>query len=131
MPEKHSNHQYNKQLKPIARKLRRNLTKAEAALWKYGLSKKQRRGYTFNRQRPVLNYVADFMCKEFSLIIEVDGASHDHPDVQQLDKERQDRLEEACFTILRFTNKDVLKNMDSVCLRIDEEIALLEITKQK
>ena len=131
MSKKVSNHHYNKQLKPVARTLRKNMTKAEAALWKYGLKKKQRRGYSFNRQRPVLNFVADFMCKELSLIIEVDGDSHDHPNAQKHDKDRQDKLEEAGFTVLRFTNEEVLKNLDSVCLRIDEEIVLLENTKQE
>jgi len=131
MSKETSNHYYNKRLKPIARTLRKNMTKAEAALWKYGLRKKQRRGCTFNRQRPVLNYVTDFMCKELGLIIEVDGSSHDHSKARQHDENRQRALEAAGFTILRFTDEDVLKNMDSVCRRIDEEIVLLEATKQK
>ncbi|MFD2532996.1 endonuclease domain-containing protein [Gracilimonas halophila] len=126
-----SNKHYNKQLKPVARELRKNMTKAEAALWKYGLRKKERRGYTFNRQRPVLNYVADFMCKELGLIIELDGGSHDHPKAKKKDEGRQLNLEKAGFKILRFTNEDVLKNMESVCRKIDEEIILLESTKQK
>jgi very-short-patch-repair endonuclease len=121
-----SNHHYNKQLRPVGRKLRKNMTKAEAALWKYGLRKKKRRGYTFNRQRPVIGFVVDFMCKKLSLIIEVDGSTHDHPRAQKKDKIRQDKLESAGFTVLRFTNADVLQNMDAVCRRIDEEIALLE-----
>ncbi|MBD3617737.1 MAG: endonuclease domain-containing protein [Gracilimonas sp.] len=119
-------HHYNKQLKPIARRLRKNMTKAEAALWKYGLKKKQRRGYTFNRQRPVLDYVADFMCKKLSLIIEIDGSSHDHPQARRHDQERHDKLEAAGYTVLRFTNEEVLDDMTTVCMRIDEEIALLE-----
>lgn len=121
-----SNHHYNKNLKPIARNLRKRMTKAEAALWKYGLRKKKRRGYTFNRQRPVLRFVVDFMCKKLNLIIEVDGSSHDHPKAQKEDKNRQNELEDAGYKILRFTNEDVLTNMDSVCRRIDEEITLLE-----
>ncbi|SMO79124.1 endonuclease domain-containing protein [Gracilimonas mengyeensis] len=74
-----SYHYYNKKLKPVAKSLRQRMTKAEACLWKYALKNRQHRGYTFNRQRPVLDYVADFMCKELKLIIEVDGSSHDHP----------------------------------------------------
>ncbi|MAO65891.1 MAG: hypothetical protein CL666_12930 [Balneola sp.] len=127
MSKNNTNHHYNKQLKPVARILRKRMTKAEAALWKYGLRKKKRRGYTFNRQRPVFGFVVDFMCKQLNLIIEVDGSSHDHPRAQKKDRERQGKLEDAGFTILRFTNQDVLKNMDSVCRRIDEEIALLEV----
>jgi very-short-patch-repair endonuclease len=60
----HSNHEYNKNLQPFANKLRKNITKAEACLWKYVLKAKQLKGYQFRRQRPVLNYIADFMCKE-------------------------------------------------------------------
>lgn len=64
--------------------------------------------------------------QKLALIIEVDGSSNDHPDIQKHDKERQHKLEEAEFTVLRFTNDEVLKNMDSVCRRIDEEIVLLQ-----
>jgi very-short-patch-repair endonuclease len=61
---------YNKRNKQVARMLRSNMTKAEACLWKYALRARQMKGYKFRRQRPVLNYVADFMCKELNLIIE-------------------------------------------------------------
>ncbi len=126
MKNKDKFYYYNKRLKPISRVLRKNMTKAEAALWKYGLSRKQRKGYTFNRQRPVLDYIADFMCKELRLIIEVDGKSHDHERAQARDREREVKLEEAGFTILRFTNEDVLTNMDAVCFHIDKRIETLE-----
>ncbi|MEX2603046.1 MAG: endonuclease domain-containing protein [Gracilimonas sp.] len=125
MNKNQSFHYYNKGLKPISKVLRKSLTKAEASLWKYGLSKKKRKGYTFNRQRPVLNYVADFMCKKLELIIEVDGSSHDHEKAQERDRIREDNLKAAGFTVLRFTNEDVLKNMDAVCDRIDREIVVL------
>ena len=52
------------------------MTKAEACLWKYVLKARQLKGFQFRRQRPVLNYIADFMCKELMLIIEVDGITH-------------------------------------------------------
>ena len=120
-----SHHHYNKNLKPVGRTLRKNMTKAEVCLWKYALKGNQR-GYTFNRQRPVLNYVADFMCKELKLIIEVDGSTHDHPRAFKKDLERQRRLEKTGFTIVRFTNKDVLKNMDSVIQKIDKIVKTLE-----
>jgi very-short-patch-repair endonuclease len=67
------------------------------------------------------------MCKNLYLIIEVDGASHDHSKITEKDNERQKKLEAAGYTVLRFTDKDVLENMDAVCRRIDEEIALLEV----
>ena len=73
--EKNNHLLYNKILQPFASENRKQMTKAEACLWKYALRAKQM-GYTFNRQRPVLNYVADFMCKELKLIIEVDVYTH-------------------------------------------------------
>jgi very-short-patch-repair endonuclease len=60
---------YNKDLQAFANQNRKKMTKAESCLWKYVLSKRQMRGYQFGRQRPVLNYIADFMCKELKLII--------------------------------------------------------------
>ncbi|MBO6524895.1 MAG: DUF559 domain-containing protein [Balneolaceae bacterium] len=92
---------------------RKKATKAEACLWKYALSKKQT-GHTFKRQRPVLRYIADFMCQELKLIIEVDGSSHNQLDVRIKDLKRQMELEDVGFTVLRFTDEEVLENMDDV-----------------
>ena len=63
-----NNYQYNKKLITFAHFLRKDITKAEACLWKYALSARKMKGYQFRRQRPVLNYIADFMCKELMLI---------------------------------------------------------------
>lgn len=76
-----SHHLYNNRLRKFARENRNHGTKAEAYLWKYALSKKKT-GYTFKRQRPVLNFIADFMCQDLKLIIEVDGSSHDSREAQ-------------------------------------------------
>ena len=57
------------------------MTKAEACLWKYVLKGRMMKEYQFRRQRPVLQYVADFMCKELKLIIEVDGSSHNYKQI--------------------------------------------------
>lgn len=64
---------YSPNLKSFARSNRKDMTKAEACLWKYVLGRRQLLGYLFNRQRPLGNYIADFMCKEITLIVEVDG----------------------------------------------------------
>lgn len=111
MPEKFSNHFYNKNLQPFANSLRKEMTKAEACLWKYVLRASKLKGYPFRRQRPVLNYIADFMCKPLMLIIEVDGSIHELEDVRKNDLIRQKTLEEAGFTVLRFTNEEVLTNI--------------------
>ena len=57
------------------------MTKAEACLWKYVLRAGKMKSFQFRRQRPVLNYIADFMCKELMLIIEVDGITDSWEDV--------------------------------------------------
>lgn len=111
MDDKYSNHFYNKNLQPYANRLRKEMTKAEACLWKYVLRASKLKGYPFRRQRPVLNYIADFMCKPLMLIIEVDGSIHELEEVRKNDEQRQKALEEAGFTVLRFTNEEVLTNI--------------------
>mgnify|MGYP002374098820 CR=1 FL=1 len=111
--EKENHLLYNKNLQPFANKNRKQMTKAESCLWKYALRAKQM-GYTFNRQRPVLNYIADFMCKELKLIIEVDGYSHLLEDVIENDIVRQQKLENAGFKVIRFNGEEVLKDIKRV-----------------
>lgn len=107
-------HHYNKVLKPYARKNRNAPTKAENQLWYRLLSNEQMHGFKFLRQRSVDRYIADFMCKELWLIIEVDGGYHLSPDVLEKDHIRQQRLEELGFTVLRFTNDEVLHDLNKV-----------------
>ena len=119
------NNYYNKVLKPFANENRKRMTKAETCLWKHALRAKQT-GYTFNRQRPVLNYIADFMCKPLKLIIEVDGITHYLDSVKQNDKIRQQNLEQAGFTVIRFTDNEVLTDIGTVIDKILETIKKLE-----
>lgn len=113
---------YNKDLQPLANNLRKTMTKAEAALWKYVLRAGSMMGYQFRRQRPVLDYIADFMCKELTLIIEVDGSIHRDAEVAANDLKRQEALEAAGFTILRFSNEEVLERLTEVRLQIEDWI---------
>jgi very-short-patch-repair endonuclease len=115
-------HHYNPSLRQPARRLRKEGTKAEACLWKWGLRASQLRGYAFRRQRPVLNYIADFMCKELMLVIEVDGNTHTWKEVARRDARKQADLEAAGFTVLRFTDQEVLTQMNRVLNRIEEYI---------
>jgi very-short-patch-repair endonuclease len=119
-------HLYNTNLQPFANQLRKRMTKAEACLWKYALRAGKMKGYDFRRQRPVLNYIADFMCKELMLIIEVDGITHQDERVIANDKVRQARLEAAGFTVLRFTDDEVLKNMKGVINTLEDWIEKFE-----
>ena len=122
MAEGYNNHFYNKNLQPNANRLRKEMTKAEACLWKYVLRAGKMKGYGFRRQRPVLNYIADFMCKELMLIVEVDGSIHELEEVRKNDEQRQRALEEAGFTVLRFTNHEVLTNIQWVQSCLEEWI---------
>lgn len=109
-----NNFSYNKDLKNLARQLRNNSTKAEVRLWTESLRAGKMKGYTFLRQRPVLNYIADFMCKDLRLIIEVDGLTHEEERKWFKDMERQKELEERGFTILRFTVDEVMNDLQNV-----------------
>lgn len=108
------NKYYNKDLREKARALRNNPTKAERRLWYEVLCRKQLLEYKFLRQRPVDYYIADFMCKELDLIIEVDGITHDYDDVQEKDLQRQKKLEALGFTVLRFSDWEVMNDLHGV-----------------
>ena len=114
MTDESSNHHYNKDLQPYANRLRKEMTKAEACLWKYVLRAGKMKGFQFRRQRPVLNYIADFMCKELMLVIEVDGITHHLEEVIKNDEKRQKALQIAGFTVIRFTDDEVLNNINAV-----------------
>ncbi len=118
---------YNRSLKALAKKLRKNMTKGEACLWKYVLKARHMKGYSFRRQWPVLDYIADFMCKELLLIIEVDGISHELPGIAIKDKIRQNELEKAGFTVLRFSDDDVLTDINGVYGKISQWIVNREV----
>ena len=117
-----NNYHYNKNLQPFANSLRKNMTKAEACLWKYVLGGRQMKGYQFRRQRPVLNYIADFMCKELLLAIEVDGITHDSPEGYEKEKKKDRDLESVGFTVLRFSDWEVLNKMADVSIMIGDWI---------
>jgi len=114
-----NNYLYNPELKELAKNLRNSMTKAECCLWKYVLKARKMNGYQFLRQRPVLNYIADFMCKELLLIIEVDGISHQFNEVEINDFKRQQKLEQAGFTVLRFQDSEILNNIGDVIYSIE------------
>jgi very-short-patch-repair endonuclease len=121
-----NNYNYNKNLQPLANQLRKNFTKAEACLWKYALKAKQLRGYQFRRQRPVLHYIADFLCKELMLIVEVDGVTHDDEQTFTKDKAREENLTKAGFKVVRFTDDEILKNMTGVISTLERLIDEME-----
>ena len=90
-----------------ATEMRRNPTEPEKRLWRY-LSNSQLEGQKFRRQSVIGNYIADFACPAASLIVEVDGDTHD----DAKDRLRDDKLAEFGFRVIRVTNHDVMTNMD-------------------
>ncbi|MEM1134961.1 MAG: endonuclease domain-containing protein [Bacteroidota bacterium] len=104
---------YRKDLKLLARKLRKNSTLSEVLLW-CEIKNKQIAGCQFHRQVPMLDYIVDFYCHELQLAIEVDGESHSHSEVAKRDIVRQKRLEKYGVNFLRFDDLDVKKKMSWV-----------------
>ena len=109
-----NNYHYNSKLQNQAKYLRQSMTKGEACLWKYQLRNRQMMGYQFRRQRPILNYIADFVCLDLLLIIEVDGITHETEEQYLKDQERNLKLETVGFTTLRFSNWEVLNRLAGV-----------------
>ncbi|AEV31255.1 hypothetical protein Oweho_0233 [Owenweeksia hongkongensis DSM 17368] len=108
------NHYYNPKLQHYALENRSTMTKAEACLWKYALSKRQMLGFQFRRQRPIENYIVDFICLPLKLIIEVDGYSHHIPENEAKDIVRQNRLIELGYIVVRFKDEEVLEHINIV-----------------
>ena len=109
-----NNYHYNKSLKGLAKANRNNMTKSAACTWKYLLSKRQMLGYQFRRERPILNYIVDFVCLDLLLIIEVDGITHQSEEAERKDLERDKVLESVGFTVLRFSSWEVLNRIGGV-----------------
>jgi len=97
--------------------MRKAMTEAEATLWN-ALRAHRFMGLGFRRQYPLGGYIADFACPSRKLIVEVDGSHHGHDDVLVYDRERDEALKLAGWTVLRFWNDDVLQKLDDVCSRI-------------
>lgn len=114
---------YNPRLKDYSRNMRGYGEKAEAILWKCLKSKQT--GYTFNRQKPILNYIADFYCKELGLVVEIDGASHFSGEAQLKDEERDRQMKAIGLEILRVIDSDVRKDPNNVTEFIKEQCDLI------
>jgi BirA family biotin operon repressor/biotin-[acetyl-CoA-carboxylase] ligase len=104
-----------------ARSLRREATPAERALWRY-LARSQTGG-KFSRQMPVGPWFADFLCRELALVVELDGFSHDA--APERDVRRDAWMAAQGFTVLRFTNAEVLGNVEGVVTAIRMEVERL------
>ncbi|VVT26759.1 DUF559 domain-containing protein [Hoeflea sp. EC-HK425] len=101
-------------LRGFARDMRRAPTEAEQRLW--GVLRNRRLDkLKFRRQVPIGGFIADFVCMEAKLIVELDGSQHvDSP----RDKARDSNLEERGFRVLRLWNDDVISDLESACATI-------------
>ena len=105
-------------LKEFARENRNNMTEAERVLW--DRIRKEQLGHKFLRQYIIGDYIVDFVCRECGLVIEVDGAYHAELQQQEDDAIRQKYIEARGFHFLRFSNEEVLFDIDNVINEIEK-----------
>ncbi|MEK9630025.1 MAG: endonuclease domain-containing protein, partial [Nitrospinota bacterium] len=115
---------YNSSLTEKARKLRKTPTPAEEKIWKGVLRGRNLMGLKFSRQKPLDEYIVDFYCSELLLAIEIDGDSHANQELY--DDKRTQKLNSLGVTVLRYTNKEVMENIDGVYKDLKKRIKNLK-----
>ncbi|MBA4418776.1 MAG: hypothetical protein C0392_12840 [Syntrophus sp. (in: bacteria)] len=113
--------QYNKSLKAYSRELRKNMTDAESLVWSR-IRMKQLKGSQFYRQKIVGNYIVDFYCPRAGLVIELDGGQHYSEAGKEKDIIRDRFLLSLGLKVLRFSDREVLQNIDGVMENIWENL---------
>jgi very-short-patch-repair endonuclease len=108
---------YNKNLKNLARNLRKNMTDAERRLWSK-IRRKQLKEFQFYRQKNIGDYIVDFYCPAAKLIIEIDGGQHYSEENIVKDEARDSFLNDLGFRVFRFSNSDVFNNIEGVVTKI-------------
>ena len=106
---------YSETLRERARTLRKTQTDVEAMLWRL-LRSRELTGHKFRRQHPIAGYIADFVCLDRHVVIELDGSQHQ--EVLDYDQRRTRMLEHAGFQVLRFWNNDVIEKREGVLATI-------------
>ena len=96
-----------------AKRLRRELTKAEAIVWKR-LKEGRAQGLRFRRQHPIGPFIADFASDQAKLVVEIDGDTHGTDDERAYDARREAFLQSRGWRVVRFWNVDVYSNLDGV-----------------
>jgi very-short-patch-repair endonuclease len=104
-----------------ARELRRSMTVPEQKLWR-ALRGRRLAGLKFVRQFAIGPFIADFVCRQFNLVVEVDGESHAYSG--PYDRKRESELERHGFRILRISNDEVLQDMEAVLTAIVQGVGL-------
>ena len=112
---------YNRDLKQPSRQLRTNVTEPERHLWAK-IRRKQLKGCQFYRQKPIGEYIVDFYCHRAKLVVEVDGDLHFSDEAVKNDRVRDEYLSSLGLRVLRFTNAEVMGNIEGVVERIASEV---------
>ncbi len=105
----------------LAKELRKNETEAEKILWSK-LNKNQMLELHFRRQHPINRFIADFYCPKLKLVIEVDGGIHEILENQAYDIGRNDILNDFGIKVIRFTNEQIIDDIEIVIKNIEKEI---------
>ena len=112
---------YNKALTEKARENRKNPTSAEKKLWYEVLRNKRLDNLKFTRQKPLDEYIVDFYCAELMLAIEIDGDTH--AEQEEYDKSRTENLNKYGIEVVRYTNSEVLNNLEGVYQDLSERVS--------
>jgi very-short-patch-repair endonuclease len=112
---------YDRKLKKPSRQLRNKSTEAEILLWSI-IRFRQLKDLLFYRQKPLGGYIVDFYCPKAKLVLEVDGAQHYKKDALEYDRIRDEYLGNLGLTVLRFTNLDVIDNIEGVIEVIEKHL---------
>lgn len=110
---------YSRGLIPYAREMRSGMTEPEKRMWYQCL---QHLPHRFRRQRPLGPYIVDFYCANLKLVLEVDGESHYTSNGIAYDAERTAFLEELGLRVIRFSNHEVMCNIEGVKERLRQEL---------
>lgn len=111
--------EYNKNLIPRAKELRKNATPQENELWYKFLRTYPVR---FQRQKTIGQFIVDFYCHEAKLAIELDGSQHFTPEGHTHDEARTAVINTFGVEVLRFTNRDIDSEFRAVCNQIDATV---------
>lgn len=109
----------------LAKQLRERMTQAEIIMWDK-LKNNQFKGCKFRRQHPIHHFIVDFYCYALKLIIEIDGKYHDSEEQKKEDLNRTELLQFQGLKEIRFSNEEVIHNMDLVLKKLEEAINLSE-----
>jgi very-short-patch-repair endonuclease len=107
----------------FAKEMRRMMTPAELKLWN-AIRAHRLMGLSFKRQMPLAGRIVDFACPARKLVIELDGTQHAEPERAEADRLSDARMAALGWTVLRFWNDDVLRDVDGVCQHIVTAVGL-------